>query len=85
MSMESMALLRISQFLMSAWSLTEREHERNTEGLCDVNMTKGGRITDDGVDGERLASDGVRSKGGLPEPIEHGSSHFSLSSDIPVS
>lgn len=85
MSMESMALLRISWFLTSVSLLTEREHERNTEGLGDVNMTKGGRITDDGVDGERLASHGVRSKGGLPESIEHGSSHFSLSSNIPVS
>jgi hypothetical protein len=48
-------------------------------------MTKGRWITDDGIDGEWLASHRVRSKGRLPETIEHGSSHFSLRPDIAVS
>ena len=85
MSMESMALLRISQCLMSAWPLTEREHERDTESLGDVNMTKGRWVTDDGVYSEWLASYRIRGKGRLPEPIKHGSGHFSLRADIAVS
>jgi hypothetical protein len=85
MSMGSMALLRVSKQSIVGASLTEGEHERNTESLGDVDMTKGRWITDDGVDGEWLAGHRIRSKGRLPEPIKHGSSHLPFSSDIAVS
>ena len=85
MSMESMALLQVSKQPTGGVILTEGEHERNTQSLGDVDMTKGRWITDDGVDSEGLSSHGIRRKSRLPEPIKHGSRHLSLGSDIAVS
>lgn len=64
--------------------LTEREHERYTQCLGNVDMSECRRIADDGVHGKRLSSDWIRSKSRFPETFEHRSRHLSLRADITV-